>query len=445
MPLEEAFLDDIVANPDDDAPRLVYADWLDEQGGPHDRARAEFIRLQCELPRLRPDDPRSWALDRRADDLLARYGRAWSAPLRELALAEEFARGFVEGVTLSPRRFLDHAEDVFRAAPVRRLRLGGPAGEPGALAAALVAVARSPLLGRVTSLRLGLPLSEEAAEAFASAPHLTRLTELEVRVAHLHERGVRLLVSSPHFPRLVRLSLAAGSVEPGALLPFAEGPPGALRSLTLRGHGLAPDSLGALLASAPAAGLTELALAVNTLSPEGVRAVASAPCAGRLESLNLGGNSLGDDGARAWAESAPPGRLCRLTLSYNGIRAPGITALASAPALATVTMLDLRGNVTADDGLASLASSPHASRLRALLLHFNAVGDEGARALAESPLLPDLAWLDLTANRIGPLGARALADSPYLPRLTRLQLLRNDVGEFEKRALRDRFGAGVEV
>src|SRR5207248_3278717 len=34
--------------PDDDAPRLVLADWLDEHGGDDDRAHAELIRIQCE-------------------------------------------------------------------------------------------------------------------------------------------------------------------------------------------------------------------------------------------------------------------------------------------------------------------------------------------------------------------------------------------------------------
>jgi uncharacterized protein (TIGR02996 family) len=43
MSLADSFLEDIVANPDDDGPRLVYADWLDEHG---DSTRAEFIRLQ---------------------------------------------------------------------------------------------------------------------------------------------------------------------------------------------------------------------------------------------------------------------------------------------------------------------------------------------------------------------------------------------------------------
>ena len=44
---ESTFLRAIAAFPDDDGPRLVYADWLDERGDP----RAEFIRLQCSLER----------------------------------------------------------------------------------------------------------------------------------------------------------------------------------------------------------------------------------------------------------------------------------------------------------------------------------------------------------------------------------------------------------
>lgn len=45
----DALVRAIIENPEDDSPRLVYADWLDEHGG---AARAEFIRLQCELGRL---------------------------------------------------------------------------------------------------------------------------------------------------------------------------------------------------------------------------------------------------------------------------------------------------------------------------------------------------------------------------------------------------------
>lgn len=41
----DPFLAAILADPFDDQPRLVYADYLDEQGDP----RGEFIRVQCEL------------------------------------------------------------------------------------------------------------------------------------------------------------------------------------------------------------------------------------------------------------------------------------------------------------------------------------------------------------------------------------------------------------
>lgn len=44
----------VVENPYDDAPRLIYADALDERGNPGDAARAEFVRLQVEQHRLGP-------------------------------------------------------------------------------------------------------------------------------------------------------------------------------------------------------------------------------------------------------------------------------------------------------------------------------------------------------------------------------------------------------
>ena len=55
----QALLSAILADPDDDRPRLVYADWL-EQHGQLDRAR--LIRVQIELARL-PDvtAQRYWA------------------------------------------------------------------------------------------------------------------------------------------------------------------------------------------------------------------------------------------------------------------------------------------------------------------------------------------------------------------------------------------------
>jgi uncharacterized protein (TIGR02996 family) len=51
---DEAFIRAIVDNPGDDAPRLIYADWLDERGDP----RGEYLRAEVE-----------WAKDRSAQSM----------------------------------------------------------------------------------------------------------------------------------------------------------------------------------------------------------------------------------------------------------------------------------------------------------------------------------------------------------------------------------------
>ena len=70
----EHFLRAIIADPADDLPRLVYADWLDENNDP---ARAEFIRVQCELAGLPEDDPRRPGLEDREHVLLEEHEAAW--------------------------------------------------------------------------------------------------------------------------------------------------------------------------------------------------------------------------------------------------------------------------------------------------------------------------------------------------------------------------------
>lgn len=87
---EAAYLRAILDAPDDDLPRLGYADWLDQNGH---RERAEFIRIQIELARS-PSHPEHAALRKREAELLAAYARSW-VPVNALALFFEWRRGFV--------------------------------------------------------------------------------------------------------------------------------------------------------------------------------------------------------------------------------------------------------------------------------------------------------------------------------------------------------------
>ena len=153
MSLEESFLEDIRRHPEDDAPRLVYADWLDEHDEPE---RAEFIRLQCELARW-GGWPEPDADDRpRFGDLLARVGQlagyhdggwlpGWPAGLLTSWNPDQPApgfswwhRGFLAVVRLTAADWVAHADRLtwhpsegrpcpVTAHPLRVVRLAPPA------------------------------------------------------------------------------------------------------------------------------------------------------------------------------------------------------------------------------------------------------------------------------------------------------------------------------
>ncbi|MCA9175777.1 MAG: TIGR02996 domain-containing protein, partial [Planctomycetales bacterium] len=88
---DNPFLQQVVENPDDDAARLVYADYLEEQGDP----RSEFIRVQCELARTSPLDPGYEDLSLRSEDLLDEHRDTWVGGLAPDVKKAVFERGFI--------------------------------------------------------------------------------------------------------------------------------------------------------------------------------------------------------------------------------------------------------------------------------------------------------------------------------------------------------------
>src|SRR5262245_46948004 len=96
MTERDALLRAVCDNPDDDTPRLVFADWLQENG---EEERAEFIRLQIKFQHL------SCSLDElnrrvmRELHLWQEFGDRWTAELPssdhpELDWGSLFQRGF---------------------------------------------------------------------------------------------------------------------------------------------------------------------------------------------------------------------------------------------------------------------------------------------------------------------------------------------------------------
>src|SRR5262249_52273565 len=106
----------IEAEPDDDLPRLVFADWLEEHG---DEARARFIRLQCRWSRLREslrwkdylESPEGKADQAEIVALEAANWDAWTSGLPEWAFESIrwFDRGFLDLGDMTGRQFLADA------------------------------------------------------------------------------------------------------------------------------------------------------------------------------------------------------------------------------------------------------------------------------------------------------------------------------------------------
>lgn len=145
----QSFIRAICDAPDDDAPRLIYADWLDENG---EDKLAGFIRLQCELYNLPPAkvcngcDPwgfscRCCKLRKQINEILSGdwrvivptfpllIGRA-SPPRFEGHAHVKFARGFVYHVELSSGDWLAHADAITAEHPIREVFITRPLAVP---------------------------------------------------------------------------------------------------------------------------------------------------------------------------------------------------------------------------------------------------------------------------------------------------------------------------
>jgi uncharacterized protein (TIGR02996 family) len=142
---EQDFLRAIIANPNEDAPRLVFADWLEESG---QQRRACAIRAQIEAHRMEPHlmdalesripglqryEPAQGGGEARWMNLMAEASAVTSDPelnglsplLAGLAADESviWARGFVECVICDAGFWVERGDDVLAEQPVTQVRL----------------------------------------------------------------------------------------------------------------------------------------------------------------------------------------------------------------------------------------------------------------------------------------------------------------------------------
>jgi uncharacterized protein (TIGR02996 family) len=268
----DAFLAAIHAAPDDDAPRLVYSDWLEENGQPE---RAEFIRIQIAMfqehaahgrrtPRL--DEMflrqkelfnRPWAdtLRRCGAGAVSTYSRGFSTDAFRMP-AEAFAREAADLVGWfgpRPHLVLHHCQGMLAAVAARAelrwihtLSLTQDWRQPDVADADLTDLCRSPHLAAIRELHvtgggrtgpaltaascralagaatltglevLGLArnnLGNDGAAALADAEPLRTLRVLDLRQARIGRRGMDALMRSAVLTNLERLQLGGNQIS----------------------------------------------------------------------------------------------------------------------------------------------------------------------------------------------------------------------------------------
>ena len=364
----DALLASICASPDEDTPRLAFADFFDEQGGKANQLLARFIRLQIELARSGCVNPSRHPLAKEINRLESGHAAKWAAGLDGLVLMSRFARGFVEEVTMYSKRFVVEGDRLFAAHPVRAVKFADMTGGRGvAPPAALFACPHFASLHTIHFV--GQPVDDAFASHLTRSPHLAGIRSIRVGQCSLTPQGLLSLLEARNLPQLSQLEISSAHVASGHLAALAGSKSLLrLRSLIFRGCTVGAEGAQAFARSKYAANLVVLGIGhfptqgSTPLRAAGAVALAESPHLRGLKELGIQGQELRKKGAEAFARSyAWPG-LRRLSLRGNDLPASALAAFAANPALRTLEELELTSNPLSTKDVAPLQAALAANR-----------------------------------------------------------------------------------
>ena len=370
---DRTWIAQIAAGPDDDRPRLVYADHLMERGDP----RGELIAVQCALAHHEAtDEPADLhRLVRRERKLLDDHLVTWIAGARAILRRHmTFRRGFVEHANLDDPQEL--ASLMPRLQPITPLlRAVDIQQNLGALAAANLATIDEVVVH-------GVP-DHAAMTALAGAHGRSRLRRLRLAVDGVGDPALVALVELPFALHELAFGLDRRPAQRLPILGRLAATPARAELDVLRVRKPAVlDELAAILPALPR--LHTLQIAGG--APTGTSVLALATAAPALTSLDLddrdGVEAVDVDLEALLASTA----LRRLRLANLALGDRHALALARSPHAARLTRLDLRGNEIGDAGATALVESEHLQHLQRLNLNVNSISDHTKTVLRASPL-----------------------------------------------------------
>ncbi len=374
MTTEIDLLRAIAANPDDDAAKLVYGDWLIQQGSP----RGELIQLEIAFARMDDFDDRRKATKARITALYREHGEAWLRPFRGLNIPGvelAFDRGIVAKIRGSSRALAAAAPRILAGAPL------------------------------VASMTIEVGTIREL-DPLAGSPLLALMRGLELT----HHTPVRptgwAALAVPEVRSIVLSSIAAGPEDLEPLLAVAA----KLGSLTLSKCRLNRGALEPLARAA--CPLTKLDMPAHKQGPRLGELLGGNPALRGLVTLGIAGNELGSAGLAALLPALR--HVEHLDVRGCGLAIADLERLLVAGVLPRVRELLIGGQQVNDAFIATLASWSGAEHLRKLHLGNAGVTAKAARVLAGSPLLAGLRSLVLTGPRFDAATEAVLVGSPHL-------------------------------
>jgi uncharacterized protein (TIGR02996 family) len=201
----DALLRAIGENPEEDTPRLMYADWLEENGDPD---RADFVRNQVELARIDLNDRARHPLVRKNVRYLTNFVPSWRSLLPRIDNIQwgDFNRGLIEEVQANEEwPVVNHAAEIFAVPGIHILRLRTLSTSSGTLG-------RVSQMSRLRALRLVAAgaLAGMLRDLFAS-PNLSRLRILDLH-GNRADDAVAADIADGRFPDLTELWLGSNAI-----------------------------------------------------------------------------------------------------------------------------------------------------------------------------------------------------------------------------------------
>lgn len=333
MTNEAAFIQTIREHPDDDGPRLVYADWLEEHG---QCEKAEFIRVQIELAAGVADPERRRRLYALEESLLSQHARHWARSVGKWIIGWDFHRGLLTGIQIKCNDFVRHGDRLFDQAPIMKVR-------PNHLPEDLRALANCRALGRVRDLDLSAGnFGAPELQPILDSPYVKQLRFLDLGTVRIRMEGAVSLFHSPNLQALKVLDLSSTGLQ-GVWPRECPRLPN-LIDLNLASNEIEDRGAIALARSAIVVGLQRLNLSHCRIYAPGAAALARSRRLADLTILDLSANAISDAGAEALANSRLLNGLESLSLRDCDIGWPGAKAIAQSQMLEGLKHLDLSGN-----------------------------------------------------------------------------------------------------